>query len=257
MSKYFLNLITLVSLGATVVACASKSASLEVAALENEAFYASCADSDQADSFLKPHLNSVYQVDIDEDFSAVESSQIAEAAREWNSVSQETSKTNFFNIQKNKSFPVLDKAKVGECTGSPELKNQIHVVRISDNDRLQKLMGMGKGGAGIIPAVTLACTINGEVQHQIILINSKANNPTQFRSVVLHEFGHAFGLDHSCVSGAGMDQYKSCAGLGHGHPYRDAVLFPFLFRTPDGELEVKEVLQSNDRKRALCRARSP
>jgi hypothetical protein len=70
------------------------------------------------------------------------------------------------------------------------------------------------------------------------------------QSILLHEFGHLMGLDHSCESTkkAGVPY---CSDPAIDGAYYDAVMYP-VFSFASGYGEVKRTLMANDQGRANC-----
>lgn len=103
-------------------------------------------------------------------------------------------------------------------------------------------------------AVTLRCMQNGKLSFQVLVMNTGLAAESQLQSIALHELGHTMGLGHSCNEGAGSASHKSCNGLQADHPYRKALMFPYLSSTlgSNGLAETKESLTLNDEQRAAC-----
>lgn len=127
-------------------------------------------------------------------------------------------------------------------------------VEVMDAVSWQK-MGLSEN----TPAITLRCSQKYTLMSQRILVHRNHLGTPQLQSILLHEFGHLIGLDHSCQEGAGTANYIGCSQVNSAdHQYRQAVMFPTLqvVRTGAGasdyRYEKKEALTQNDLVRASC-----
>ncbi len=209
--------------------------------------------SDQVDSFL-PSLpaQETVTVAIDSGFSSEEQAAISAAIAEWNAWSRASIGRDFFSEASAKlGDNHMPASEDDPCSfDSPGSAGDFAIVRVSDVGVWSELSLTSSN-----PAATLRCRVGDQLSRQVMLVRPELVRSEQWASVILHELGHAVGLDHSCNLSAGTDEFASCTGLDAEHPYRTAVMYPKLtlgsLATGRG-MEIKDVLQDNDKLRAGC-----
>ncbi|HLD99842.1 MAG TPA: hypothetical protein VJB59_06260 [Bdellovibrionota bacterium] len=210
---------------------------------------------DQRASFMAPLVR--YPVYIIPDkgtsssdgFTEAEIGYIAGTVREWNTVGQKLFGHDLFRLGPPGAVPEgLRNGDPHDCKQSIGDQTRFYVVRETETDRWKAL-----GFNASIPGATIRCSAGAELSQQVIYLNPKLVDSNQFSSVVLHELGHAAGLDHSCMSGAGKPDYVGCDKIKPGHPYQLAVMFPSLTRGNESvHPEIKDTLKPNDSERTQC-----
>ncbi len=89
-----------------------------------------------------------------------------------------------------------------------------------------------------------------EINYENFFVEGKRN--PDLRSIVLHEFGHLLGLDHSCDS-KGKKGSPDCGNSSLPDVYRAASLYySFGFDSSTGAGEQRRTLNENDQGRGNC-----
>lgn len=230
--------------------------------------------NDQMGSFMARVEEFPVTVLADSRFTAEERQGIDHAIQHWNDVGQYLSKHNLFNLNYGDIPASIRKTNPTDCQQNFGGNRELFLVREVSESHWGTL-GLTRN----VPGATFRCERGAELIQQVILIFPEIVRSEQLSSVFVHEFGHAIGLDHSCLSdNAGRTDFRSCSGLDSSHPYRQAVMYPWLHLMPakmkasgiqgifgmpmlpgftgisdTPEIpEVKDTLRSNDYLRAQC-----
>jgi hypothetical protein len=212
---------------------------------------ASCqAAPDQRGSFMAKVNGFPLHLQADATFSQSERASIQEAVERWNDLGLRLTGSAFFDLQFVPASGAARTADPRDCSATAYGNaDTFTLLRETSQSRWRSL-----GFTDSIPGATLRCFSGTRVDHQVVLIYINVVDPAQLSSVILHELGHALGLDHSCFNGAGKSDFISCTGLAESHPYHLAVMFPSLrSRRSAFELpEIKDELGDNDQMRTAC-----
>jgi hypothetical protein len=207
--------------------------------------------SDQQGAFMARVPDFPIPVHIDAAFSADERAQARNAIHIWNQFGQELIHGDFFSVEdESEDFP--DYVQSQDCGASQVSgdSNELLLVRATRrNQPGRERVSSPENAVGI----TYRCTLGDDAERQLTVINVERVEASQVESVVLHELGHALGLDHSCMAGAGRPDFRSCFGLEMNHPYRLAVMYPSLNVNSSTGPEIKNTLTQNDMDRMACR----
>lgn len=212
--------------------------------------------SDQKGSFMAIVEAYPLSVIADSRFSSQHRQSIADAIQAWNQFGQKILKHNLFNLTFSEIPQMIEGMNAGDCRQSYGGSGELYLVRETSQEHWQEL-GLTKS----VPGATFRCERGGQLVQQVIFVFPEAIQAPQFSSVVLHELGHSIGLDHSCLSGnASQEDFRSCVGLELSHPYRQAVMYPWLHVSSNkanflGVLDIPEIknsLRNNDQLRAEC-----
>jgi hypothetical protein len=88
-----------------------------------------------------------------------------------------------------------------------------------------------------------------EINYQNFFVDGK--KLPDLESIILHEFGHLMGLNHSCEAAA-KTGVPSCNQSGLNPDYISASMYPVFAFSTDGTGEQKRDLGTNDESRANC-----
>jgi hypothetical protein len=156
---------------------------------------------------------------------------------------------SFFSLVSGNVPAEIRAADPNDCNKKVGSESSFFIVR-EESDSNWRSIGFNDQ----VPGATIRCHRGDEVEHQIVLVNINHIDQRQIQSIVLHELGHAVGLDHSCLGTGDRQDYKGCGAVQAGHPYYSAVMYPWLSSSAGdfGEPQTKTQLQENDRSRAAC-----
>lgn len=207
-----------------------------------------CGASDQRQSYMNPmDTTQVQTISIDSGFSAEQIAAINRAVDTWNLQGRINTGHDLFRTQSLQLSAASTPDPAEEC-GFPGTSTAFSIVKVANQDTWSAL-----GFASNNPGVTIRCSsgINFTTK-QVVLINpaNMDRYPLIFETVMLHELGHAIGLDHSCDStNSGNPAYAGCSAKGTSPEYREAVMYPFIDTSPGA---LKEDLRANDEERGVC-----
>ena len=210
--------------------------------------------SDQRGSFMAQVQGFPLVISADADFTLDQRQSLVRAVEQWNEIGQEVLKQDLFRLNFAVPPSFLKQLHPADCQVNFGGRRDFYIFRETDTEHWLT-MGLNK----LIPGATFRCEQSGQALRQIIYIYPELVDATQFSSIILHELGHTIGLNHSCSSLLkGRADFRSCYNLTINHPYRQAVMYPWLHNSSHKSelVEVKDFLQENDQVRAACELRA-
>jgi hypothetical protein len=195
---------------------------------------------------MNPMDSTVIQnVSIDAAFSGDEIAKIQAAIDTWNRQGQASVGHDLFRAHVISVSAASVPAASDDCN-FPGAEGSFSIVKVTSGVTWSAL-----GFASNNPGVTIRCASGRDfASKQVVLLNTPnmSSIPQIFENVILHELGHAIGLDHSCdMSNSGIPGFAGCAQPGTDPSYKEAVMFPYV--SPS---DIREDLRRNDEERSIC-----
>ncbi len=192
------------------------------------------------------------------DFTAEEMSEIIQAASTWNSFYAQTlglSPIDFgttanprqVSTSRPNSTYVCSQSIVTESTGA--FSSQVVLYKLGvwpypSQPNAMALTTFCKGAGSPLPLFNMAII---EFNYQSFWVSGK--KVPDLQTIILHEFGHLLGLNHSCEQSSPGSGTPLC---GASTDYSAAVMAPVFTFNSSGYGESKRALTGNDQGRANC-----
>lgn len=253
MNRLALNLKGVLALGVLFSGCGPTVSVGEVCGLQRDQW-------DSLDAVVA--TDSVVEVWVHPDFNSTEQGSIQRGVDQWNEVAVAASGHPLLRTRVGTFNGLAPSSRLTTCDFNGGNSRAFAVLR---ETRMDVWTSMNMSDAN--PGFTVRCKAGGNLSKQVVLLNPDLIPLNQLSTVVLHELGHAMGLDHSCQQGGGSNRFRSCSGIPETHPYRQAVMFPTLRIGETAHLSRREAgnpalsssgisfdseLRTNDMERARC-----